>query len=143
MSLKFTTNSLAFFVAANNVCVFEEKGINSVEKFLLARRLMYWQVYRHKTVVASENMLVKIIERAQFLFEKGDPEIKTNTKLDIFLDNFSGNIKDISLDAFCQLDDTDILFAIKQWQHHEDKVLSILCHGILNRIDGRGDPAKK
>lgn len=113
--------------------VVEEKGLNSVEKFLLARRLMYWQVYRHKTVVASENMLVKIIERAQFLFERSDNEIKTNTQLDTFLGNFSGNIKDISLEAFCQLDDTDILFAIKQWQHHEDKVLSILCHGLLNR----------
>jgi HD superfamily phosphohydrolase len=113
--------------------VVEEKGLNSVEKFLLARRLMYWQVYRHKTVVASENMLVKIIERAQFLFERADNEIKTNTQLDTFLGNFSGNIKDISLEAFCQLDDTDILFAIKQWQHHKDKVLSILCHGLLNR----------
>jgi HD superfamily phosphohydrolase len=113
--------------------VVEEKGINSVEKFLLARRLMYWQVYRHKTVVASENMLVKIIERAQFLFTHEDKEIKTNTQLDTFLGNFSGNIKDISLEAFCQLDDTDILFAIKKWQHHHDKVLSILCHGLLNR----------
>lgn len=117
----------------DNTLVVEEKGLNSVEKFLLARRLMYWQVYRHKTVVASENMLVKIIERVQYLFSCGDETVKTKTALDVLLGNFSGNIEDISLDTFCQLDDTDILFAIKQWQNHEDKVLSILCKGILNR----------
>ena len=117
----------------NNELVVEEKGINSVEKFLVSRRLMYWQVYRHKTVVASENMLVKIIERAQYLFQHKNKEVATGAVLDYFLGKLNGKLASIDLDAFCQLDDTDILFAIKQWQHHSDKVLSILCNRFLNR----------
>lgn len=113
--------------------VVEEKGINSVEKFLVARSLMYWQVYRHKTVIASENMLVKIIERAQQLFQNKDQAISTGAVLDYFLSDFEGDIANIQLEAFCQLDDTDILFAIKQWQTHPDPVLSLLCHRLLNR----------
>ncbi len=117
----------------NNELVVEEKGINSVEKFLVSRRLMYWQVYRHKTVVASENMLVKIIERAKYLFQHNNKEVSTSGVLDYFLGSFDGQLASIDLNAFCQLDDTDILFAIKQWQHHSDKVLSILCNRFLNR----------
>lgn len=124
---------LKMLTVENNELVVEEKGINSVEKFLVARRLMYWQVYRHKTVVASENMLVKIIERAQFLFQHQNKDVATGGVLDYFLGKFDGQLASIDLNAFCQLDDTDILFAIKQWQHHSDKVLSILCTGFLNR----------
>jgi HD superfamily phosphohydrolase len=117
----------------NNELVVEEKGINSVEKFLVSRRLMYWQVYRHKSVVASENMLVKIIERAQYLFQDNNKEVSTSGVLDYFLGSFDGQLDSIDLNTFCQLDDTDILFAIKQWQNHSDKVLSILCTRFLNR----------
>ena len=117
----------------NNELVVEEKGLNSVEKFLVSRRLMYWQVYRHKTVVASENMLVKIIERAQALFQEHNKEVTTGGVLDYFLGKFDGQLASIDLNAFCNLDDTDVLFAIKQWQHHADKVLSILCSRFLNR----------
>jgi HD superfamily phosphohydrolase len=116
-----------------NELVVEEKGINSVEKFLLSRRLMYWQVYRHKTVVASENMLVKIIERAQLLFEQKNETVKTGTLLDYFLANTHVQLANLDLNSYCQLDDTDILYAIKQWQHNNDPVLSILCKGLLNR----------
>ena len=124
---------LKMLTVHNNELVVEEKGINSVEKFLVSRRLMYWQVYRHKTVVASENMLVKIVERAQYLFQHQNKEVATGGVLDYFLGKFDGQLASIDLKAFCQLDDTDILFAIKQWQHHSDKVLSTLCGRFLNR----------
>ena len=124
---------LKMLTVRENELVVEEKGINSVEKFLLSRRLMYWQVYRHKTVVASENMLVKIIERAQLLFEQKNETAKTGTLLDYFLSNTQIKIADLDLNFYCQLDDTDILYAIKQWQNNDDPVLSILCKGLLNR----------
>jgi HD superfamily phosphohydrolase len=124
---------LKMLTVRDNELVVEEKGINSVEKFLLSRRLMYWQVYRHKTVVASENMLVKIIERAQLLFEQKNEEVKTGGLLDNILVNPSLKIKELPLNDYCNLDDTDILFAIKKWQNHSDPVLSILCSGLLNR----------
>lgn len=124
---------LKMLTVHNNELVVEEKGINSVEKFLVSRRLMYWQVYRHKTVVASENMLVKIVERAQYLFQHQNKEVATGGVLDYFLGKFDGQLASIDLKAFCQLDDTDILFAIKQWQHHSDKVLSTLCGRFLDR----------
>jgi HD superfamily phosphohydrolase len=124
---------LKMLTVHENELVVEEKGINSVEKFLLSRRLMYWQVYRHKTVVASENMLVKIIERAQLLFEQKNEQVKTGALIDNFLTNPHIKIEDLILNEYCNLDDTDILHAIKKWQHHTDPVLSILCKGLLNR----------
>jgi uncharacterized protein len=124
---------LKMLTVRNNELVVEEKGINSVEKFLLSRRLMYWQVYRHKTVVASENMLVKIIERVQFLFSQKNNSVQTGGLLDYFLSNPEIQLADLDLTAYCNLDDTDILFAIKQWQNNEDSILSILCKGLLNR----------
>ncbi len=124
---------LKMLTVHNNELVVEEKGINSVEKFLMSRRLMYWQVYRHKTVIASENMLVKIIERAHALFSSKDESIKTGSVLDYFLGSFSGKINNLDLNAYCGLDDTDVLFAIKKWQHHSDPVLSLLCTRLLNR----------
>jgi HD superfamily phosphohydrolase len=124
---------LKMLTVRDNELVVEEKGINSVEKFLLSRRLMYWQVYRHKTVVASENMLVKIIERVQFLFTQNDSSVKTGGLLDNFLSTPQIQLADLDLNAYCNLDDTDILFAIKQWQNNDDPILSILCKGLLNR----------
>ena len=87
----------------------------------------------HKSVVAAEKMLVKIMERAQWLYQHAKEGIATGSSLDHFLEPFSGKIEDIDLAAYCQLDDIDILSAIKKWQHHSDKVLSILCTRILNR----------
>ncbi|MCX6332292.1 MAG: HD domain-containing protein [Bacteroidetes bacterium] len=124
---------LKMLTVHNNELVVEEKGITSVEKFLVSRRLMYWQVYMHKSVVAAENMLVKIIERAQWLLQQKDEAINTGTVLDYFLNEFSGKLADIDLNAYCQLDDIDILSAIKKWQHHSDPVLSLLCNRLLNR----------
>jgi HD superfamily phosphohydrolase len=124
---------LKMLTVKNNELMVEEKGLNSVEKFLFARQLMYWQVYRHKTVVASENMLVKIIERAQFLFSQKDGSVQTGSLLDYFLSNPNTTLDQLNLVTYCNLDDTDILFAIKQWQNNNDQVLSLLCKGLLNR----------
>jgi HD superfamily phosphohydrolase len=124
---------LKMLTVHDNELVVEEKGINSVEKFLLSRRLMYWQVYQHKTVIASEKLLVKIVERAQYLFQQNDQGVKTSEVLNYFLGEFSGKLAEINLSYYCQLDDTDILYAIKKWQHHSDPVLSLLCQRLLIR----------
>ena len=117
----------------DNILLVEEKGVNSVEKFLVSRRLMYWQVYRHKTVIAAENMLVKIIQRAKQLTKAKDSTIAIGGILDYFLSNEFTSIEQIDLTAYCQLDDIDIMYAIKKWQTHSDLILSLLCNRLLNR----------
>jgi HD superfamily phosphohydrolase len=102
----------------------EEKGIYSIEKFLVARRLMYWQVYLHKTVLCAEQMLQRIIKRAKHI------KAISKTPLNKFINE---PINTVTLQEFCQLDDYDVVAAIKEWSTHEDKVLSILCEGIINR----------
>ncbi len=111
----------------------EEKGIYSVEKFLVARRQMYWQVYLHKTVLASEKMLVKIMERVRELYPDYGKELSINPPLDFFFHGFSGEMTTSALENFCRLDDTDILFAVKKWASFPDKILSLLCTSLLNR----------
>ena len=107
----------------------EEKGINSIEKFLISRRFMYWQAYLHKTVLSAEKMLVKIIERARAIKAKSPSAV-----LNIFLnEEYKGDKMEKYLDDFCALDDYDVLFSIKSWMHHPDKVLSLLCKSIINR----------
>jgi HD superfamily phosphohydrolase len=112
----------------------EEKAIYTVEKFLVSRRLMYWQVYLHKTVMAAEKMLVRIIERARELIEAGIPVAAASANLDFFLreqqpdDNFIRH-----LEKFTHLDDTDIMCTIKNWCNHSDKILSTLCGGLVER----------
>lgn len=114
--------------------VVEEKGIYSVEKFLVARRLMYWQVYLHKTVIAADAMLVSILQRARQLAKEGST-LGTYHPLMHFLfkDINASNFDDEALDLFLALDDIDILSSVKQWQFHEDKILSILCNRLLKR----------
>ena len=120
----------------DNQLVVEEKGVYSIEKFLVARRLMYWQVYMHKTVVASEVMLTFILRRAKELIKNGT-ELFASPAFKLFLQNDYQIVdfqKDKSLlDTFSQLDDTDILGAIKVWQDCEDKVLSLLSKQLINR----------
>ena len=116
--------------------VLEEKGIYSVEKFIVARRLMYWQVYLHKTVVAGEFMLIHILRRAKQLVLNGEklfasPALLYFLSKDIQLDDFKNNPE--VLDTFALLDDYDILGAIKVWQHADDKVLSMLSKRLVNR----------
>jgi HD superfamily phosphohydrolase len=107
----------------------EEKGLYSVEKFLVARRQMYWQVYLHKTVLAAEKMIVKIIERAREIF---NADLKLNATLDYFFESYA-EMNDEALENFCLLDDYDVMFAVKKWSNHSDKILSTLCKSLLNR----------
>jgi hypothetical protein len=114
--------------------VVEEKAIYSIEKFLVSRRLMYWQVYLHKTVLSAEMMLVQIIRRAKSLLAKGMKAATASTALDFFLEQGDGNF-DITkhLQLFCRLDDHDIMATIKSWSDHPDKILSTLCRSLVNR----------
>jgi HD superfamily phosphohydrolase len=109
----------------------EEKGIYSVEKFLVARRQMYWQVYLHKTVLAAEKMIVKIIQRVREIYSSHN-DLKLNATLDYFFETFSV-MNDEALEKFCLLDDYDVMFAVKKWSDHSDKILSILCKSLLTR----------
>lgn len=118
----------------NNELVVEEKAIYSIEKFLVARRLMYWQAYLHKAVLSAENMLVKILDRARVLAKKNEELFSTTPVLDEFLRTTqSAQFIKNNLPKFCELDDYDILASVKKWMHHPDKVLSILSKNLLNR----------
>jgi HD superfamily phosphohydrolase len=113
--------------------VVEEKGIYSVEKFLVARRQMYWQVYLHKTVIGAEKMLLKALQRARAIYLPDDGILNTGGALDYFLSKDFIEINETTLELFCRLDDDDVLFALKKWSRHPDKILSMLCTKILNR----------
>jgi len=117
-----------------DVLVIEEKGIYSVEKFLVARRLMYWQAYLHKTSVVAELILTKILKRAKELTQKGT-FLSCSEPLQFFLKNkiLLADFNKSVLDKFSYLDDYDVLGAIKTWQFHDDFVLQSLCRMILNR----------
>ncbi len=116
--------------------VVEEKGIYSIEKFIVARRLMYWQVYLHKTVLSAEFMLVKILKRAKELSSKG-VELFASPGLSFFLREDISKEEFLSgqtvLERFCALDDFDIMGAIKVWAGHEDRVLRMLSSSLMNR----------
>jgi HD superfamily phosphohydrolase len=118
----------------NGQLMVEEKAIYSIEKFLVSRRLMYWQVYLHKTVLSAEMMLVKIIQRAKELIA-GNIKVEAATAaLDYFLQNPSANHKtEEHLDTFCSLDDFDVMATVKNWVAHADKILSTLCRGLVDR----------
>lgn len=111
----------------------EEKAIYSVEKFLVSRRLMYWQVYLHKTVLASENLLVKIIHRAKELIRNGVDVKGATDDLNFFLHQPTQKNFELYLDRFCRLDDIDVMATIKNWCNHPDKILSSLCRFIVER----------
>jgi len=120
----------------NDCLAVEAKGIYSIENFLISRRLMYWQVYLHKTAIVAEKMMVKLFKRARQLLTQG-ADVKAYLPLVFFLQNrltysdFREN-KEI-LEMFSLLDDNDIMSALKLWTLHNDKILSILSSGILNR----------
>jgi HD superfamily phosphohydrolase len=121
--------------------VVDAKGIYSIEKFLISRRLMYWQVYLHKTVVAAEFLLINILKRARELLAGGTKLYATPT-LSVFLENnfhsedFHQNVEVKGkpvLNWYTRLDDNDILISIKEWQDHPDPVLSTLAKCLTNR----------
>jgi len=128
--------------------VVEEKGIYSVEKFLVARRFMYWQVYLHKTGVVAEQLLTQTLKRAKELVEKGEVLVCSEA-LSYFLNSqiSNANFDDDVLDIFSKLDDYDIISAMKNWQNHDDFVLSNLCEMIINRellkIKIKNKPSKR
>ena len=111
----------------------EEKAIYSIEKFLVSRRLMYWQVYLHKTVLSAEMMLLRIIRRAKELIGRGEKLQAATDELNFFLQKDPGKDIEKHLAVFCRLDDHDIMAAIKNWSHHPDKILSTLCRSLVER----------
>ena len=118
----------------NDELVIEEKGIYSVEKFLLSRRLMYWQVYLHKTSLVAENILIRILQRANHLVAQGQ-KLPASTVLSFFLTqkiDASSFTKEV-LNQFSKLDDYDIVSAIKEWISYDDKILSTLSRMLINR----------
>ncbi len=116
----------------NDKLVVEAKGIYSIENFLMSRRLMYWQVYLHKTAYAAEIMLHKTLQRARYVAQQ-DSSLFASPSLLYFLRQPASEITDEALDHFINLDDSDIWVALKAWCHHPDKVLSLLSNGIVNR----------
>ncbi len=131
-----TERIISMLDVVNDELVIEEKGIYSIEKFLIARRLMYWQVYLHKTVVSAENMLIKILKRAKFLIAN-NVNIFSTKSLNLFLKNnftkkdFEKNTE--LLDNFSELDDYEIYTCLKYWKHSNDFVLSNLSKRIIDR----------
>lgn len=125
---------ISMLTVVNNELMVEEKGIYSVEKFLLARRLMYWQVYLHKTGVVAEQLLIRVLQRAKELVNSGRT-LFASTALNYFLQNqiTAENFSEETLQIFARLDDYDILLAMKEWAQDEDFVLSNLCQMIINR----------
>ncbi|TWR30584.1 HD domain-containing protein [Mucilaginibacter pallidiroseus] len=120
----------------DDVVAIEEKGIYSIEKFLIARRLMYWQVYLHKTVIAGEQLLCKIFKRSRELSLTG-ARYPLTPALAYFLENLISKEAFINsrehLDTFALLDDTDVMAAVKVWANADDFVLATLCKNLINR----------
>jgi len=127
---------VAMLAVENDSIVVEEKGLYSIESFLNARRLMYWQVYLHKTSVSAERLLVNLIKRAQYMAHSGEKLnasdslkffLKSKCTLDDFKEKWS------ILEAYGKLDDMDIWGAVKLWQNHRDPILQRLCNMLLHR----------
>ncbi len=132
----------------NDSLVLEEKGMYSAEKFLMARQFMYWQVYLHKTGVVAEQLLIRILQRAKQIYKEGGA-LDASPALHFFIanridrENFNRDV----LKKFAQLDDIDVLAAIKRWQAHPDFVLSNLCRMLIKRrllkINLKKSPVKR
>jgi len=118
---------LKMLCVVENQLAVEYKGIYSIEDFLVSRRVMYWQVYLHKTVIAAENMLIQTMKRAQTLGIKGEDD------LFYFINNKPESLTESVLQKFLTLDDNNVIMALKKFLHTDDKILSLLSNGILNR----------
>lgn len=131
-----TDRIIAMLNIHNDELVMEGKGIYTIEKFIMARRFMYWQVYYHKTVVAAEQMLIHILKRAKELAEAGIP-LFGSPPLQFFLANRLTKTDFLErydvLDTFALLDDFDIYAAMKVWAYHSDPMLSYLSSSLINR----------
>lgn len=139
---------ITMFNVIENDLVIEVKGLYSIEKFLTARRLMYWQVYLHKTGVVAEQLLIKVLKRAKYLSLNGR-KLSASKSFAYFLENpiSPQNWDNDALKAFANLDDYDVLTAIKQWQDNDDYILSYLSKSIINRrlpkVEIKNKPPKK
>jgi len=125
---------ITMFNVVDNELVIEEKGLYSIEKFLTTRRLMYWQVYLHKTGLVAEQLLVKVLKRANELVKLGT-KLHASKTLQYFLENDVNvsNWDNEALNIFANLDDYDVFSAIKDWRTHNDFILSYLSNSIINR----------
>lgn len=123
---------IKMYDVVNDELVIDSKGIFSIEKFLLARRMMYWQVYLHKTVLSAEEMLLKIVERVRYLLEKQKTLFITEP-LRYFLVNEVTEINDEVLEMFTRLDDSDIFCCVKEWCFSDDFILRSLSKRLINR----------
>lgn len=136
-----TDRILKMFNVCNNELVIDEKGIYSIEKFIISRRLMYWQVYMHKTVVAADNLLTKILLRAKYLQSENKLHFEQSPlseHLFYFLKNGAAQKENKeALEHFLLLDDSDIWSAVKVWSKHQDKILSSLANNLINRKLGK------
>ena len=113
--------------------VIEAKGIHSIEKFLIARWIMYWQVYFHKTVVSAEQLITRILARARELIRQGE-DLPASVPLRYFLQGqYSNDTREGMLNMYSRLDDTDLSVAVKSWSDSPDRVLSLLCNNMLRR----------
>jgi HD superfamily phosphohydrolase len=124
------------FNVVNDELVVEDKGIYSIEKFIVARRLMYWQVYLHKTVLSAEHLLVNILKRAKELADKGEELFCTPSLRSFLYNRFTKSAflnKPEVLEAFAMLDDYDIMTSVKVWSEHSDKILAYLCKRLVDR----------
>ena len=110
----------------------EAKGIYSIEKFLIARRLMYWQVYYHKTAISVEMLLIRILERARWLASQGE-SLFASPALAFFLRGAGGYEPSQLLNQYAALSDDDVLVSVKTWASHHDRVLSRLSHAFMAR----------
>ncbi len=124
---------IAMLNVANDNLAIDDKGIYSVEKFLVARRLMYWQVYLHKTVIVSETILTKVLQRARKLSLEG-VELFSSSALRFFLKrNVEKEFTNEDLELFSKLDDYDVFGAIKEWANNDDFILADLSHRLVDR----------
>ncbi|MEZ4779417.1 MAG: HD domain-containing protein [Flavobacteriaceae bacterium] len=125
---------IAMLDVHNDSLVVEEKGIYSVEKFIVARRFMYWQVYLHKTSLAAEQLVLGVLKRAKYLSMRGE-NLPASEALSYFLNKkfCKTDFSSETLAIFARLDDTDILAALKAWEHHQDVVLSSISKMLLYR----------
>lgn len=131
-----TTRIITMLNVKNDKLCIEAKGIYSVEKFIVARRLMYWQVYLHKTVLSAESLLINILKRAKELASKGKDLFCTPALYHFMYNKITKKEfqeKEEHIHQFSLLDDYDILTSIKVWTNHEDKILSNLCNNMINR----------
>jgi len=142
-----TDRIIKMLTVVDDQLVVEGKGIYSIEKFIIARRLMYWQVYLHKTVIAAEYMLVNILKRAKELASEdipmfGSPVLHLFLYSNIGIENLLEGRRWI--EDFAKLDDYDILSAIKVWMNHPDPILSWLCKSLVDRhlykVEIRNEP---